>query len=277
MLKKIAILDLYNGIPNQGMRCIKELVQAHPRGFEYEVFDVRQKGEMPRPEDFDIYISSGGPGNPLEGDGVWDKKYFNLIDALWQHNRATPANTNKKHVFFICHSFQMVCAHFGLGEVTRRKSTSFGIFPVHKTLRGQLDPIFEPLPDPFYAVDHRDYQLVQPDLKVFKKFGATILALEKIRTEVEYERAIMAVRLSPEFLGVQFHPEADAAGMAAHFENPENSKKVIATHGEKKYKSMLRDLHDPKKIAFTHQTLLPTFVEAVEIGNSGLGNSGLGN
>jgi homoserine O-succinyltransferase/O-acetyltransferase len=255
---KVAILDLYNGIPNQGMRCIKELVQAHPANLEYQVFDVRQHNEVPRAEDFDIYISSGGPGNPSEGDGVWDKKYFDLIDTLWQHNLV--AENHKKHIFFICHSFQMVCGHFGLGEVTRRQSTSFGIFPVHKTLRGKLDPIFEGLYDPFFAVDHRDYQLVQPDLKVFRKFGATILALEKIRTHVEYERAIMAVRLSPEFVGVQFHPEADAVGMAAHFEKVENKQKVIDNHGEKKYKTMIRDLHDPKKIAFTHKTLIPTFL-----------------
>ena len=31
---------------------------------------------------FDIYISTGGPGNPLEGDGKWDEKYYNFIDQL---------------------------------------------------------------------------------------------------------------------------------------------------------------------------------------------------
>ena len=74
-------------------------------------------------EKFDIYISTGGPGNPLEGNGNWDLKYYDFIDSLTEWNKE---HKIKKHVLFICHSFQMACKHFGLAEITKRKDTSFG-------------------------------------------------------------------------------------------------------------------------------------------------------
>ena len=105
------------------------------------------------------------------------------------------------------------------------------------------------------------WQLIQPDLDVFEEHGAKILSLEKIRTHVEYERAIMAVRFSDEFVGTQFHPEADAEGMAAHFQKKENRDKVIENFGEQKYEDMMLHLNDPDKIALTHSTILPAFIE----------------
>jgi GMP synthase-like glutamine amidotransferase len=164
-------------------------------------------------------------------------------------------------MFFICHSFQMACYFFELGTLTSRKSTSFGVMPVHKTRYGDSDAIFKNLPDPMYAVDSRDYQLIQPDLDVFRMHGAKILALEKIRTHVEYERAIMAVRFSPEFVGTQFHPEADPIGMKIHFEKPEIREKVIDNFGQTKYDSMMLQIDDPDKIELTHDTILPLFIE----------------
>jgi hypothetical protein len=126
---------------------------------------------------------------------------------------------------------------------------------------GRNDIVFKKLPDPLYAVDSRDWQLIQPDLHVFKKHGAKILALEKIRTHVELERAIMAVRFSDEFVGTQFHPEADPVGMKIHFEKSENRQKVIDNFGVEKYNSMMAQLDDPDKIELTHNTILPSFIE----------------
>ena len=48
---------------------------------------VRVTNEVPDTS-YDIYISSGGPGNPLEGNGIWELRFFHLIDRLWQHNLA---------------------------------------------------------------------------------------------------------------------------------------------------------------------------------------------
>lgn len=254
---RLAILDMNNGHPNQGMRCIREIVQDYSAALEWVEYDVRQTDTVPG-LDFDIYISSGGPGNPLEGNGVWDRKFNALVDEIWAHNLT--GKGPKKHFFFICHSFQLICQHFGLGDIVKRRSTSFGIFPVHKTKAGMIDWLLEDLADPYFAVDSRDWQLIQPNLRVFQQKNATILSLEKIRTHVEYERAIMAVRFSPEMVGTQFHPEADPEGMKAHFSQESNRQKVIDNFGEAKYQHMMDSLDDPAKITRTHSTILPGFI-----------------
>ncbi len=255
---KLAILDMNDGKPNQGMRCIRDITAMYSSVFDITEFDVRSKNEVPDTS-FDVYISSGGPGNPMEGNGIWDKAWYNLVGDLWEFNLKN--KYEKKYMFFICHSFQMACHYFELGTLAPRKSTSFGVMPVHLTKYGDTDAIFARLPDPFHAVDSRDFQLIQPDLDVFRLHGARILALEKIRTYVDYERAIMAVRFSDEFIGTQFHPEADPVGMKIHFEKPEVRGKVIENFGQAKYDSMMDHLDDPDKIELTHNTILPRFIE----------------
>ncbi|RKT00727.1 type 1 glutamine amidotransferase [Flavobacterium sp. 123] len=254
---KVAILDMYNGEPNQGMRCIIDVINRFTPVISFEIFDVRKKAELPNIEKFDIYISSGGPGNPLVGDGDWDVKYYEFIDKL---NRWNTENEVKKHVLFICHSFQMACKHFGLAEITKRNDTSFGVMTIHKTKEGINDPLFEGLDDPFYAIDSRDYQVVQPNLSVFKAKGAKIISLEKIRDYVQYERAIMAVRFTDYFVGTQFHPEADPISFISHLRNKEVKDKIRKMKGKRKFRNMLEDLLDDDKIYRTNETLIPNFL-----------------
>jgi GMP synthase-like glutamine amidotransferase len=254
---KIALLDMYNGEPNQGMRCIIDVINRFTPVVTFKVFDVRGKCELPQIDKYDIYISSGGPGNPLIGDGDWDTKYYEFIDALNKWNTDKPT---KKHVLFICHSFQMACKHFGLAEITKRNDTSFGVMTIHKTKEGLDDPLFEGLSDPFYAIDSRDYQVVQPKLSVFAKKGAKIISLEKIRDYVQYERAIMAVRFTDYFVGTQFHPEADPVSFITHLRNKEAKNKIRAMKGKKKFRNMLEDLLDDDKIYRTNETLIPNFL-----------------
>ncbi|MBC7643430.1 MAG: homoserine O-succinyltransferase [Flavobacterium sp.] len=254
---KIAILDMYDGEPNQGMRCIIDIINRFNQIVTFKIFDIRGKSEFPDIKNFDIYISTGGPGNPEIGDGNWDLKYYDFIDQLTIWNREQKV---KKHVLFICHSFQMACKHFGLAEITKRKDTSFGVMKIHKTIESINDPLYEGLSDPFYAVDSRDYQVVQPKLSMFKKKGAKIISLEKIRDHVQYERAIMAVRFSDYFVGTQFHPEADPISFVANLKNPKVREKIIKMKGRIKFRDMLEDLLDEEKIYKTNETLIPNFL-----------------
>ena len=253
----IAILDMYNGEPNQGMRCIIDIVNRFTSFVNFKIFDVRGKCELPDIDQFDIYISSGGPGNPLEGDGNWDKKYYAFIDSIVKWNNE---NQIKKHVLFICHSFQMACKHFGLAEITKRNDTSYGVMRIHKTADGLQDPLYEGLADPFYAIDSRDYQVIQPKLSVFAKKGAKIISLEKIRDHVQYERAIMAVRFTDHLVGTQFHPEADPISFLSHLRNKETKDKIRKMKGKRKFRNMLEDLLDDDKIYRTNETLIPNFL-----------------
>jgi homoserine O-succinyltransferase/O-acetyltransferase len=261
---QLAILDMYEGTPNQGMRCIKDILKNYSELLDYQLFDVRKKCETPNLE-FDIYISTGGPGDPRVGDGVWDKKYYEWLESVWQFNQ-NPANERKKHVFFICHSYQMACLHFKLAKITERNSMSFGTFPVYMTAEGEKDAIFERLDNPFYIADFRRYQVVEADNQRFSDLGARLLALEKPRPEIPLERAIMAIRFSDEMFGTQFHPEADGDGMLVWLQEAEKKQQVIAEHGLAKYEQMIADLSDPNKIERTQNTIIPTFLDyAIEV------------
>ncbi len=254
---KLAILDLYDNTPNQGMRCIKEIVKQFETHFSWKVYDVRGTSEVPDLS-YDIYISSGGPGSPHDGDGDWDVKYYDWLENVWQWNQKNDA---KKYIFFICHSFQMACKFFKVGQVVKRKSRSFGTYPVHMTNEGVAESIFDGLNNPFYAADFRDFQVIQPDEERFEALGAKLLALEKIRPHVPLERAIMGIRFTNEFIGVQFHPEADPVGMIEHFNDPERQEHVIKNHGRGKLDQMIDHLNDEDKISRTHDVVLPNFLK----------------
>ncbi len=260
---RIAVIDLYNGEANQGMRAIRELLQRcngrfHGVPVSIDVFETRLHGEIPDLS-YDVYLSSGGPGSPYEGqDQPWEAAYFNWLDRLWNHNIQHPEA--RKHALFICHSFQMMCRFFDLAEITERRSQSFGIFPVHLTPEGQADSIFAGLPDPFYAADFRDWQAVQPHTERLQEMGASVLALEKDRPHIDLERAVMAIRLSPEFVGVQFHPEADPPGMRVHFYKGTRRRHITAQHGEAKFYRIVNRLEDPTYLTRTHQTIIPEFI-----------------
>lgn len=258
----VAILDLYNNEPNEGMRGIQSILDRqlvpYPFKLRWKRFDVRFKDEVPD-DSFDIYISTGGPGSPLEDVGAtWEKDYFELIDKLWKHNQSSAKN--KKYVFFICHSFQLMCRHLDVADVIKRHSTAFGIFPIHKIEAGKIELCFQDLPDPFHAVDSRDWQVVQPDLKRLNKIGSEILAIEKDRPHVDFERAVMGIRFSPEMIGTQFHPEADPVGMLHYLLRKDKRDIVVKHHGQDKYDEMLLHLNDPDKINLTQSCIIPTFL-----------------
>lgn len=260
---RVAILDLYEGQANQGMRCIRTILKEYAQHNQLTIisdeFEVRNEKQVPDLT-YDIYISSGGPGSPLETENSeWEKKYFNWLRQVEKYN-SNHSNLQKKHVLFICHSYQLACRHYQIAKVSKRRSTAFGIFPVHILHDAINEPIFGGLNDPFYAVDSRDYQVTQPNHEKIRKLGATILAIEKERPHVPLERAIMAVRFNEYMIGTQFHPEADATGMTMYLQREDKKNTVIDSHGYEKWKSMIRHLNDPDKILMTYSRVIPNFL-----------------
>ncbi|HTR28868.1 MAG TPA: hypothetical protein VMH27_06345 [Puia sp.] len=260
---RVAILDLYEGQANQGMRCIRQLLaefaQTHDLHLEWDEFEVRIEKKVPDLS-YDIYISSGGPGSPLDSIGSeWEDAYFGWLGRIEQHNRvAEPAA--RKQVLFICHSFQLICRHYAIAEVTSRRSTAFGVFPVHLLEGAEDEPVFAGLQDPFYAVDSRSFQVIQPDHARIAALGGRLLAIEKERPHIPLERAIMAVRFSDTMIGTQFHPEADPTGMSMYLRRDDRRQVVVAEHGEEKWKSMIDHLEDPDKIRWTYSHVIPNFL-----------------
>lgn len=257
---KVAILDMYEGSRNLGMHNIQDIVKEFSHYLEFEIFDVRSEVRVPDLS-YDIYIFSGGPGNPLVGDESWLTPFHDLIDDLWQHNKYSSAE--KKYCFFICHSFQMACHHFGIGSITRRHRKSFGTFPVYKTEAGRKEWLFKALDDPFFVADFREYQVVKPDYERMEEIGAKLLLIEKERTKAGLQRAMMAVRFSDEMIGTQFHPEADPKGMRRYFSDEERVIAILDEFGKAKLEFMVHDLSHPDKIEKTHKIVLPFFLHRV--------------
>jgi len=261
---KVAILDLYDGIANEGMRGFQDILkryrEKHKVNLRYSIFDVRKKCEVPDHNDFDIYIVSGGPGSPIDSEGSeWEKKYFNLTDKLEDHNLSN--TSQKKHAFFVCHSFQLMCRKYGLGDINIRRSPSFGVLPVHLTPDGRTDVVFDNMSDPLYTVDSRVWQVINPNHKRFEELGMQLLAVEKERPHVDLPRAMMAIRFNEYFISTQFHPEADAQGMKNWLTKAEKKKEVVDEHGIGKYNEMLERLDDPDKITHTQATIIPNFLD----------------
>lgn len=259
---RVAILDMYEGAINQGMRCLRDILNQYGElnniDLKFEEFEVRNAKQIPDLS-FDIYLSTGGPGSPIASKGSeWENLYFSWLNSVEEWN-ISKVHIKKKYVFFICHSFQLVCRHWDLANVCERKSTAFGVFPIHFTEDGMNEPVFSGVPNPFYAVDSRDWQVIEPKINDTYK-SVKILCIEKDRPHVPFERAIMAIRFDDYFFGTQFHPEADAAGMSMYLQTEEKKKTVIDNYGIDKWKAMIESLNDPDKILLTYSHILPNFL-----------------
>ncbi|UPQ76676.1 type 1 glutamine amidotransferase [Chryseobacterium nepalense] len=260
---RIALLDMNNNQINQGFKNIKEISETFRQSCTGEnvsitTFDVRFKNEIPDIEDFDIFISSGGPGNPHREGFEWEDRFSAFLDSIHNHNRISQ---KKKYLFLICHSFQLASIHWKLGNICKRKSYSFGVMPIHKTEEGEEEFLFKNLPDPFYAVDSRAYQFIEPDHERFEELGMKITAIEKFRPHIDLERAVMAVRFSEEIFGTQFHPEANPEGMIENLKDEKNKLAMIENFGMEKYLETIERIDDEDKITLTQSQILPRFLD----------------
>ena len=253
---RMAIMDMNNNHENMGIASIQRIADRFAI-IEYEVFDVRHQKEVPG-MDFDIYISSGGPGNPLEHETGWEEQYYSLMDNLWQHNLK---GKEKKYAFFICHSFQMICNHLKIGQVTLRDKESFGIVPVDKTDAGDMEPLFHGLSSPFYGADFRKYQVIKPNESRMNELGSVITAIEHNLPERKDEKALMAIRFSPEWFGTQFHPEAHPDGMIHYLRRQEKRDMILKQWGIHTYEEMMHNAIHPDRLANTRDHVLPGFIK----------------
>ena len=74
---KVALLDMYEGVENEGMRCIRELLiqfaETEQIPLQLNEFEVRRQRQVPDLS-YDVYISSGGPGSPVDSAGsAWEQ------------------------------------------------------------------------------------------------------------------------------------------------------------------------------------------------------------
>jgi GMP synthase-like glutamine amidotransferase len=90
--------------------------------------------------------------------------------------------------------------------------------------------------------------------------GATIIALEKIRPQLPYERALMAVAFSEAMIGVQFHPEATKERLSNYFNTAAIKTAVFEDFSEDKWNQIILALEDDSKIKHTCSNFIPNFL-----------------
>lgn len=253
---RVAIIDLHGGESNTGIAAIQEILLAEKHSFH--VFDARTKNEWPIITDWDVFISSGGPGDPSEF-AAWSNGWKIFMRSLMEYNQESDA---PKSAFLICLSFQLFCHHFELGLVSKRSKRSFGPYTCLLTPSGKKDNIFGLLNEIFQVADFRSYQITKPNSAKLEAMGAHILALEKDRPNIKHERALMAIQFSSKIYGTQFHPEVD--GDSIQKELLEKPTKYTDKLGKKAYNKTLQKLKNITSLNQTHATILPQFLKQSE-------------
>jgi GMP synthase-like glutamine amidotransferase len=260
---RVCLVDMNNGHVNQAMRCLRGIVaQFFERVRRYNPDVPCELGEVsPRntsnsvPDDYDFYISSGGPGSPYDGDGMpWVTDYGRFVDGVVESS--ITSGGAQRSLFAICYSFEMVIRHLEVAAVVPRVDRKFGVMPVYMTQEGQDHPLLKAFGDRLFAFEHRNWEAVDLDLRKLAALGGKLLARES-RDGVSKGRAILGLDVAPGVEAVQFHPEADRPGVMNWISRPEQAAAFKATYGEVTYQAMLKTLDDPKRLARTYALVIP--------------------
>jgi homoserine O-succinyltransferase/O-acetyltransferase len=260
---RLCLVDMNNAHINQAMRCLRglaatffERVELHNPGIACELVEVSPRDtNHPVPRDCDLYLSSGGPGSPFDGDGMaWADDYGRFSETVV--DSAARGGEGQQAVFAICYSFEMVIRHFKLAHIAPRSERKFGVMPIYTTAEGQRHPLFAPFGDRLFAFEHRNWEAIDLDEARLRSLGGTLLARES-RDGVSKGRALLALEVAPGIEAVQFHPEADRPGVMNWVARPEQAAAFKATYGEMTYQAMLRTLDDPRRLARTYALVIP--------------------
>jgi homoserine O-succinyltransferase/O-acetyltransferase len=260
---RLCIIDMNNAHVNQAMRCLRGLassffahVQQKNPALACELVEVspRDTGN-PVPRDCDLYLSSGGPGSPFDGDGQpWSDDYGRFSDHVVES--ATRGGEGRQALFAICYSFEMVVRHFKLAHIGPRAERKFGVMPIYMTAEGQHHPLLAAFGDRLFAFEHRNWEAIELDEARLRGLGGKLLARES-RDGVSKGRALLALDVAPGIETVQFHPEADRPGVMNWVARPEQAAAFKAVYGEITYQAMLRTLDDPRRLARTYALVIP--------------------
>ncbi len=260
---RLCLVDMNNAHVNQAMRCLRgiagsffdHVTEKNPT-LACELVEVSPRDTNdPVPRDCDLYVSSGGPGSPFDGDGsVWTDDYGRFSDGIVES--ASRGGADRRALFAICYSFEMVVRHFGLARIGPRAERKFGVMPVYTTAEGQRHPLLAAFGDRLFAFEHRNWEAVDLDEAKLRSLGGKLLARES-RDGVSKGRALLALDVAPGIEAVQFHPEADRPGVMNWVARPEQAAAFKAVYGEVTYQAMLRTLENPRRLARTFALVIP--------------------
>ena len=264
---RVCLLDMNQGHQNQAMRCFRGIVtaffdrvRAENPGLVCHLVEVSPRDtNTPIPRSADIYLGSGGPGSPFDGDAdPWFGDFREVVDLIAEHAR-TP-DEHQKSLFGVCYTYELLVRHFAIATMAMRDSRKFGVMPAYTTGFGQRHPLLAPFKDRLFAFEHRHWESIDVDHQRLSALGGGVLAQES-RDGHSKGRAALGFDLGPGIECVQFHPEADRAGVISWVARPEQAAAFRATYGEFTYQAMLRTLDDPSRVARTYALVIPGFLQ----------------
>lgn len=260
---RVCLVDMNNGHVNQAMRCLRGIVASffdrvrrENPGLVCEIGEVSPRDTNNIfPDGYDLYISTGGPGSPFDGDGQpWVTDYSRFLDTVAES--AICGGETQSALFAICYSFEMVVRHFKLAAIEPRSERKFGVMPVYTTSEGQTHPLLRAFGDRLFAFEHRNWEAIDLDKQRLDSLGGLLLARES-RDGLSKGRAILGLDVTAGIEAVQFHPEADRPGVMNWVSRPEQAAAFKAAYGELTYQAMLRTLDDPRRLARTYSLVIP--------------------
>jgi len=263
----LCLIDMNAGHENQAMRCFRGIVttffdrvRAANPGLACRIVEVSPRDtNNVIPRDCDIYIGSGGPGSPFDGDAMpWFADFSSFVNWMVDEGRRT--DEHQKSLFGVCYTYELLVRHFEVAEVSTRDSRKFGVMPIYITQNGQKHPLLEQFRDRLFAFEHRNWEAVNENDKRLAKLGGSVLALES-RDGYSKGRGILGFDFGSGVEAVQFHPEADRAGVMSWVARPEQAAAFRATYGEETYQAMLRTLDDPNRLARTFALVIPGYLQ----------------
>ncbi|NUP13653.1 MAG: hypothetical protein HOW73_47060 [Polyangiaceae bacterium] len=263
----VCLIDMNAGHVNQAMRCFRGIVTAffdrvrtQNPGLICRVAEVSPRDtNQPIPRDCDIYIGSGGPGSPYDGDAQpWFDDFTTFTN--WMVDEARRTDEDQRSFFAVCYTFELLVRHFAVADVSTRDSRKFGVMPIYTTGYGQKHPLLSAFKDRLFAFEHRNWEAVNPNDKRLADLGGGLLAQES-RDGHSKGRGLLGFDFGPGIEAVQFHPEADRAGVMSWVARPEQAAAFRATYGEETYQAMLRTLDDKNRLARTFALVIPGFLQ----------------
>ena len=173
------------GHANQAMRCFRGLVggffdrvQRTNPGVACELVEVSPRDtNAPIPRDCDLYLGSGGPGSPFDGDDQpWFADFTRFVDEIVESSQGPAAR--ERSLFGVCYTYEMLVRHFRVATMAMRDSRKFGVMPIYTTSAGQKHPLLAAFGDRLFAFEHRNWEAIDLDEARLRELGGALLAQE---------------------------------------------------------------------------------------------------
>jgi GMP synthase-like glutamine amidotransferase len=213
----MCIVDMNDGHENSGDPLLSPALhgvsqarsqdQPPTSSSSFEHVSVRDKNEMPS-RDCDLYVSSGGPGSPFDGDGKpWVKGYCDFLDHVADDNQRR--GVNAKALFGVCYTYEMMVRHFDVcHDDARADSRKFGVMPIYTTAYGREHSLLAPFRDRLFAFEHRNWEADRParPSQLAKSSAVELFARESRDGQDDKAAALLGFDVTPRRRGGAVSP-----------------------------------------------------------------------